>query len=301
MASSRFQGWRVLMVVAVLLAAFSVTALATAGTKAASLRHLKKDPKIAALVPQAVRSTGVLTVGTDATYPPFESVAPNSHTIVGFDADMAQRIADLMGLKLKMVNTTFDTLIPSLAAGKFDVAMSSIGDTKARQQVVDFVTYYWNSENILVRAGNPKNLATNSLCGASVGVERGSLQQSTMLPALSNTCTQQGKSAINAVVFDNSQEADLALASNRIDAVLSDAVTQIVAAAQSNGQLKTAGPVIRAPNPGGVAIPKGSGLATPIHEAIQKLIRIGDYKTLLKKWDLYAIALRTSVINGAQS
>ena len=48
----------------------------------------------------------------------------------------------VMGLKVNMVNATFDTIIPGLAAGKYDVGASSFTDTKERQKTVDFVTYF---------------------------------------------------------------------------------------------------------------------------------------------------------------
>lgn len=90
----------------------------------------------AALVPAAIKSKGSITVALDATYPPDESVGTGGHTVVGMDADLAKAIAQELGLKASLVNATFDTIIPGLQGGKFDVGMSSFTDTKKREQIV---------------------------------------------------------------------------------------------------------------------------------------------------------------------
>jgi len=96
---------------------------------------------VAALVPAALKSKGTLTVAADATYAPNEFIAPDGHTVIGMDADLMQAIATAMGLKIKIVNATFDSIIPGLASGKYDVGASSFTDTKEREKTVDFVDY----------------------------------------------------------------------------------------------------------------------------------------------------------------
>src|SRR5260370_20887011 len=93
-------------------------------------------------VPAAVKSKGTLTVAEDATYAPNEFIASDGHTVIGWDADLAKALGQVLGLKVTMVNATFDTIIPGLASGKYDLRMSSFTDTNARQQTLDFVDYY---------------------------------------------------------------------------------------------------------------------------------------------------------------
>ena len=62
-------------------------------------------------------------------------------TVIGMDADLAKAIAQLMGLQANVQNIPFDSIIPGLAAGKYDLGMSSFTDTKDREKTVDFVTY----------------------------------------------------------------------------------------------------------------------------------------------------------------
>lgn len=258
---------------------------------------VQPDPQIVKLVPADIAKAGVLSVGTDATYPPFESMDPASHEIVGFDPDLAHGIASLMGLKLKLVNTSFDSLIPSIQSGKFDLAMSSIGDTQPREEVVDFVTYYWNSSSLVVPKEQPKHIAMDAICGARVGVVRGSLQQNTILPGLMAKCADKTPTLEAGSVFKSSSDAVLALNSGRIDAVLTDAPASQQAADRSEGRLVVVGPLMHNASPGGVVVRKDSGLQPAVLAAVKSLMADGTYKAALQRWDLSAIAINDPVID----
>src|SRR5436305_1932427 len=93
-----------------------------------------KNAAIAAEVPAAIRSKGTLTVAADATYPPNEFIASNGKTVVGMDPDLAQALGGVLGLKMKVVNVTFDAIIPGISAKKYDLGMSSFTDTKEREK-----------------------------------------------------------------------------------------------------------------------------------------------------------------------
>ncbi|TMK24419.1 MAG: transporter substrate-binding domain-containing protein, partial [Actinobacteria bacterium] len=99
------------------------------------------NPSIAAQVPAAIKSKGTLNVATEAQYAPNEFVAPDGHTIIGMDPDLVTALAAVMGLKVKVINSTFEAIIPGLAAGRYELGASSFTDTKERQKTVDFVTY----------------------------------------------------------------------------------------------------------------------------------------------------------------
>ena len=117
------------------------TAAAAELTATPGLDDIQADQAIAAAVPADIKSQGTLIVAADATYPPDEYIAEDGKTMIGMDPDLAKAIAQIMGLKAEMQNITFDSIIPGLAAGKYDLGMSSFTDTKEREQTVDFVTY----------------------------------------------------------------------------------------------------------------------------------------------------------------
>lgn len=254
---------------------------------------------LAAKVPASIRSAGVITVAIDPTYAPFESIKDDA--VVGLDADLATAIGQVLGLKVEFKQTSFDAIIPALQAKDADMALSSIGDSKVREEVVDFATAYWNGTLLLVKKGNPKKGTPELACGMNVGVIRGSLQQTDFLPAQDSKCLDKGKKAPVASIFASSNQAALALQSSRVDAVLADAPTVLQAAAASNNALVSAGPIMHNPNPAGVAFTKGSGLTEPVSGAINVLIKNGSYDTMLKKWHLDDIGVKESTINGALS
>ena len=108
-------------------------------------------------MPAKLRSKGTLTVASDATYAPMEFIAKDGKTVIGVDADLAKALGTVMGLKLKVQNATFATIIPGINSGKYDVGMSSFTDTKAREKVVDFVTYFSAGTSFYVKtSGGPK-------------------------------------------------------------------------------------------------------------------------------------------------
>ena len=100
-----------------LMVAAAVSGSAGAASTA-TIPTVAKSASLAAAVPAAIRSKGSITVAADATYAPDEFVAADGTTIVGMDADLAQAIGQVLGLKVTVVNATFNTIIPSLVIGE---------------------------------------------------------------------------------------------------------------------------------------------------------------------------------------
>lgn len=257
------------------------------------------DEELAANLPADIQESGVIRMAINPAYPPFESVAEDGETLVGLDPDLANAVGDILGVEVEFVHTSFDAIIPALEADTVDMAMSSIGDTKEREETVDFATYYWNGTLILVERGNPEGIQADQACGVSIGVIRGSLQQSTFLPAQTTVCEEAGLQPPTSQAYQDGPQAQLALTSGRIDGVMLDAPPLLDAAAKNPDAFETVGPLVRNPNPGGVAFPKGSELVEPVNAAINVLIQDGTYDEILAKWNLMDIAIESSEINGA--
>ncbi|MEL5940136.1 transporter substrate-binding domain-containing protein, partial [Tetragenococcus halophilus] len=86
---------------------------------------------------QNVLDSGTLTVGTSADNPPKEYIRMNDgqEEIVGFDIDVAERIAEELGVELEITNMKFDGLIPSVQEGEFDMALAGFNPTPEREEV----------------------------------------------------------------------------------------------------------------------------------------------------------------------
>jgi polar amino acid transport system substrate-binding protein len=248
----------------------------------------------------AVKIKKTLTVAADATYPPNEFIASDGHTVVGMDPDLGHALGKVMGVKFNFVNASFDTIIPGLQSGKYDLGMSSFTDTKAREKVLDFVTYYSAGTSFYVKAkGGPTIRSLADLCGRSVAVERGTTQ-ATDAAAQDAKCKKAKKPGVGVQVYPDQNSANLALSSGRAQVGMGDSPVAAYIVKKSSGQFKLTGkPYGTAPY--GIAVPKSSGLAKPILGALKKLIANGAYAAILKKWGIQAGAITTPRINGATS
>lgn len=126
----------------------------------------------------AIKQKGELVVGTSADYPPYEfhTEIDGVDTIVGFDISIAQAIADELGVKLKVVDMSFDNLLMSLANNEFDLVIAGLTADDERRKTTDFSDPYLESKNlILVRTEDAGKYTTlEDLMGAKGGAQTGS-------------------------------------------------------------------------------------------------------------------------------
>jgi polar amino acid transport system substrate-binding protein len=197
-------------------------------------------------------------------------------------------------------NATFDSIIPGLAAGKYDLGMSSFTDTKEREATVDFVTYFNAGTSFFTKAqGGPTINTLADLCGHKVAAEKGTTQVDDA-QAQSKKCKSGGKPAVSVLVFPDQNGVNLALSSGRAEVAMADSPPADYIVKKSGGQFKVSGqPYGEAPY--GIAIPKKSGLQKPVLAAVKKLIAGGQYKAILSKWGISSGGITNPVINGATS
>lgn len=276
----------------------SATTTTTAATTTTG--GVAMNAKIAAEVPAKIKSKGTLVVAADATYAPNEFIGSNGHTVMGMDADLAQALVGVLGLKAKIVNASFATIIPGLSSGKYDLGMSSFTDTKDREKVVDFVTYFSAGTSFYVQtSGGPTINTLADLCGHSVGVESGTTQ-ATDSTAQNAKCKKEGKAGVTVHVYPDQNAANLSVSSGRAQVGMADSPVAAYIVKQSNGKFKLTGKSYNTA-PYGIAIPKGNGMAKPILDALKTLMTDGRYKAILTKWNIQAGAITNPKINGAIS
>lgn len=255
---------------------------------------------IAAQVPAAIKSKGTITVAADATYAPNEFIASDGHTVIGMDADLMKALGSEMGLKVNIVNATFDSIIPGLAAGKYDIGASSFTDTKEREKTVDFVDYFSAGISFYAKSSsNPAVKTVEDLCGKTVSVEKGTTEEEEATEQ-GKKCTKAGKKSVTTLVYPTQNEANLAISSGRAELGMADSPIAAYQVKQSSGAFKLVGETYGAA-PYGLAIPKNSGMTTPVLAALKALIANGTYTQILTKWGVQSGAITTPAINGATS
>ncbi len=228
----------------------------------------------------------------DASYPPDEFIQ-NGH-IVGFDADLGQALGKALGVKVTMVDATFDTIIPGVVDGKFDIGNSSFTDTKAREAQVDFIDYFRAGEGFYERANSTRTYnGLKSLCGQTVAVETGTTEQA-------DAETQAKSCHVTVLPYADQNQANLAVSDGRADLGFADSQVAAYIVHLSNGQFKLTGtPFSTAPY--GFIVAKNSGLAGPLQAAAKVLMSDGQYKKILDKWGVEQGAVTTAQIDGASS
>jgi polar amino acid transport system substrate-binding protein len=295
-------GWRFGAVIAasaalILAGCASNTESSGTSTSATTAVSVAKVDDIANTVPEAIRSSGKLVVGVNVPYTPNEFKDP-SGKIVGFDVDLMNAIASVLGLTPDYRESDFDKIIPSIAGGTYNVGMSSFTDTKEREQTVDFVDYF--SAGILwaQRSGNPVD--PNNACGKKVSVQSTTTEDTTEIPAKSDACVKAGKPPIDKVKFDRQDDATTALVLGKVDAMSADSPVTAYAIKQSGGKLEAAGEIFESA-PYGWPVAKGSPLAQSLQKALDHIISTGDYKKIATNWGVASGMIDKSVINGATS
>jgi polar amino acid transport system substrate-binding protein len=270
-------------------------------TPAASSSSGGADPAVAKLVPAALKSKGTLTVASDATYAPNEFIGPDGHTVIGMDADLSKALAKVMGLKAKLVNATFDTIIPGLAAGKYDMGASSFSDNKEREKTVDFVDYFIAGESFITKASGGTSIGSIAdICGKTVAVEKGTTEEADA-GTQSKKCQSAGKPSVKILSFSDQNQANLALSSGRAQLGFLDSPIAEYQVKQTGGQFKVVGAAY-ATGPYGLAVPKGN-LAPAVLAALKVVMKDGTYDSILKHWGLTSGAIPAAQvkINGATS
>jgi lysine-arginine-ornithine-binding protein len=162
---------------------------------------------------------GTVKVGTNAEYPPFESVDANGK-IIGFDIDLMNAIGKAAGFTPEFTNTKWDGIFVALASGEFDAVSSAVTITEERKQAMAFSDPYFNAgQMIAVKKGSPVT-KPEDLAGKKVGVQLG-----TTGDVWISDQAEKGTIAAEVARYDEITLAFQALANGDIDAIVNDAPT----------------------------------------------------------------------------
>ncbi|MER5635697.1 ABC transporter substrate-binding protein [Kitasatospora sp. NPDC002227] len=267
-----------------------------------------KDPTAAlrSQLPAPVKSAGVLKIASDLTYAPVDYKDANG-TPLGLDPDLALELGKVLGVKVQIVDTPFDKLIPGLQEKKFDAVMSALTDSRQRRDGtdengkvinpgVDFVDYFIAGTSILVGKGNPKGIKTlDDFCGHTVALQRGTTQAEIVNHQVT-ACERSGK-PLTVHYSDSDDLARAEVAAGRAVADLNDFPVAVYAA-KNDAKFEVAG-AQQQPEPYGIGVAKGNQqLRDALAKAVDQVIRNGSYDTVLTKWGLTAGAAQNAVVNG---
>ncbi|MFU8872629.1 ABC transporter substrate-binding protein [Micromonospora sp. SL4-19] len=256
------------------------------------------DTNLAAKVPDAIKADGVIKVGTDSTYAPAEFIDNDGKTVIGFDVELFNAVAQKLGLKAEYESAPFDAILPGVDSGKYEVGVSSFTINAERLKSVNMVSYFSAGTQWATKKGNPGGVDNENACGKKVAVQVGTVQLDD-ITARSKKCTDAGKPAITIDQYQAQSDATAAVVSGKDDAMLADSPVGAYAVKQSGGQLELLGDIYESA-PYGYAVKKDQqAFAEVLKEAVQAVISDGSYKTALEKWGVEGGAVTSSELNPA--
>ena len=155
---------------------------------------------------------GVLRMGTNATFPPYEYVDENNE-VAGIDADIAAAIADKLGMELEITDMAFDSLIPALQSDTIDIVLAGMTVDPERAESVNFTDSYVTGVQVIIVPEGSDIASPDDLEGKNIGVQTGTTGDL--------YCTDDyGQEFVKQ--FDNGPLAVAALLNGQVDCVVID-------------------------------------------------------------------------------
>ena len=216
---------------------------------------------------------GVLRMGTNATFPPYEYVDENNE-VAGIDADIAAAIAEKLGMELEITDMAFDSLIPALQSDTIDIVLAGMTVDPERAEQVNFTDSYATGVQVIIVPEGSDIASPDDLEGKNIGVQTGTTGDL--------YCTDDyGQEFVKQ--FDNGPLAVAALVNGQVDCVVIDnePAKNYVAANQGLKILDTA----YANEEYAAAIAKdNTELFEQVNAAIQELKEDGTIDSIIEKY-----------------
>lgn len=275
-----------------LVAALAVSSLALTACGSDSLSNspapggdesvkVEANSELTDKLPQKIKDSKKIVVGTDATYAPNEFLDADGKTVVGADVDLFNAAAAKMGVEVEWQPSGFDAIITGVQAKKYDVGVSSFTINDSRKEQVNMVSYFNAGTSWATPKGNPKGVDPENACGKTIAVQTGTTQADDDLPVRQEKC---GANKINVLTFDGQDQVTAAVVSGRADAMLADSPVVAYAVKQSGDKVEQLGELYDAA-PYGIVVPKDqTEFAEAIAQAFKEIKADGSYDKVLEKW-----------------
>ncbi len=218
----------------------------------------------------------VVTVGSDTTYPPFETV-DEAGNIVGFDIDVVNAICERVNCVAEFRTTAWDGIFPALAAGEFDMVASGVTITAERALVVDFTEPYFVVDQAITTSVDNDHLTLDDFRGGdlTLGAQVGTTNAFT---------AEEIAGRDNVHLYDDFNSAIQALLNGDVDGVMIDNVIADAFVATYAGELSIPIPSVEADEQLGFAVQQGDELVDALNAGLAMIREDGTLDALVQKW-----------------
>ena len=215
-----------------------------------------------------------VTVATSPDFPPFESL--DGSEVVGIEVDILQAITEKLGLEMQLEQMDFESVIPGVQAGKFDIGMSGITITADRQKNCDFTQPYFLASQAIVVTPDSDITCKADLEGKTISVQTGTTAE--------EYCMENG---YEVLAFAANNDAAAALTSGKAAAwVVDNEVGVALAEQQGLVVLDEA----MTSEPYAFAFAKDSALTAQFDEALGELLADGTVAAIFEKYGVLYVA-----------
>ncbi|MCK6209364.1 ABC transporter substrate-binding protein [Georgenia sp. EYE_87] len=268
---------------------------AAAAVPSYDVSAVEKVDEIAAMLPADF--DGTLTVGDNLQYAPAEFLGgPDGQTPTGYDVDLAEALGRVLGAEVEVKHAEFASIIPAIGT-QYEAGIASISINAERLEQVNMIAYISAGSTFSVQAGNPRDLDPADLCGTTMGVQTGTIQDEDA-DALSAACTDAGSEPVEVLRYSSQADVTTNLVGGKIDVMYADSPVGQYAALQTGGQVEQLGDVTDAA-PQGIAVAKDDAeLTAALQAAMQRLMDEGVWTDILDTWGVSG-ALETAELNPA--
>ncbi|PTM56700.1 basic amino acid ABC transporter substrate-binding protein [Desmospora activa] len=222
---------------------------------------------------------GVIKVGTDAVYPPFETQKGNGE-IVGFDIDIIQAIAEAEEMEISVHHTGWDPLFEAIDRGQMDMGISAATITEDRKKKYDFSEPYFEAKQLILVPENADVKSLADLKGKKIGVQSATTGEAVVTKAF-------GKTYKGLRGYDDTPGAIDDLVAGRVDAVVADngVVQDYMKKKLEGGKFKTIEDDSFDPEFYGIIVKKGNQeMLDKINSGLEKIQNDGTYDKIYNKW-----------------
>lgn len=220
-----------------------------------------------------------IKIGSDTTYPPFETVEQQTKKIVGFDPDLMDEICRRANCKARFVTAAWDGIFVALAQGQFDAVVSGVTISDERLRTVDFSEPYLRyGQVVLVRSDETAVTGVDTLRGRTVAVQTGTTNDEK-----ATSLKKEGKVG-DVKRYETFALAVKALINKDVDAVIIDSPAADGYMATNPGKLKKVGEPFTS-EALGIALKQGeTALKTAFDAALVQMKTDGTIDRLYQKW-----------------
>lgn len=281
---SKFAAFALATAMAVSMSACSSTSTAASSSSASSAAASSSEASSAAASSAAstsldkIKADKFVTMSTNAEFEPFEY--KDGDNIVGIDAEISKKVADKLGVELKINDIAFDSLIPELNSGRANFVAAGMTVTDDRKQNVDFSdTYFDASQAIIVKKGSAIKSRAD-LNGKKVGVQQGTTGDT--------YCTNEdGKNDIKVASverYNKGVDAVTDLVNGKIDAVVIDDFPATKFVEKNSDKIQKLGEALTVEKYA-IAVKKGDdAMLKTVNDVLAEMKSSGELNKIIEKY-----------------